>query len=53
MRKPQQNTRERVQEMKFEKGLSVREIATILGISTQAVYLHLKALRDQPQEQAS
>lgn len=42
------NTRTRVQEMRT-KGLSVREIATILGISTQAVYLHLKALRENEQ----
>lgn len=48
-----QSTRERIQEMRFTKGLSVREIATVLGISTQAVYLHLKALREELQEQAS
>ena len=36
-------TRDRVRQLKGQ-GLKVREIATILNISTQAVYKHLKAL---------
>ena len=31
-------------EKSFAKGLSVREISQILGVTTQAVYLHKKAL---------
>ena len=36
-------TRERVAEL-VKTGLSVREIASILNVSTQAVYKHLKAI---------
>lgn len=43
--------RERVREMK-EQGLTPRQIALILGISTQRVYQHLKRIKDD-QEKAS
>ncbi len=36
-------TRERVQRY-LDAGLKVRDIAQLLGISTQAVYQHVKAL---------
>ncbi len=36
-------SRRRVKEY-LAKGLSVREISQILGVTTQAVYLHKKAL---------
>ena len=39
-RKP---TRERVPEL-LDQGLTVREIASVLGISTQAVYKHIHRL---------
>jgi predicted DNA-binding protein YlxM (UPF0122 family) len=31
----------------LEKDLSVREIADLLGITTQAVYLHIRKLRQE------
>jgi hypothetical protein len=37
-------TRARVKELTTVSGLKPREIAAALGISTQAVYKHLKAL---------
>lgn len=40
-------TRERVRDL-IERGLSVREIAQLLSISTQAVYKHLKAMGITP-----
>lgn len=33
--------------LRFDKGLTPREISTLLGISTQAVYKHLKALETE------
>ena len=36
-------TRERVRDL-IDRGLSVREVAQLLGISTQAVYKHLKRI---------
>lgn len=41
------STRERVAQL-TEQGLKVREIATVLNVSTQAVYKHLKALDLEP-----
>ena len=43
----QNSTRERVAAF-IEKGLSVRKIADLEGISTQAVYKHLKDLELPP-----
>lgn len=37
-------TRTQVREMTLQ-GLTARQIATVLGLSTQAIYLHLAALR--------
>lgn len=37
------STRERVRDLKAQ-GLTVREIATVLNVTTQAVYKHLKRL---------
>ena len=37
-------TREQVRKLTAQ-GFSVREIATLLGLSTQAIYLHIKAIR--------
>lgn len=31
----------------LDKDLSVREIADLLGITTQAVYLHIRRLREE------
>lgn len=31
---------------KLDQGLKPREIALLLGITTQAVYLHIKAIRE-------
>lgn len=39
-------TREQVRRLQA-KGLSVREIATLLSISTQAVYKHLRKIEQQ------
>lgn len=41
------STKERVREMRFERGLKVREIATLLHISTQAVYQHLDKIQQE------
>lgn len=41
------STKERVAQL-VEQGLTVREIATILNVSTQAVYKHLKAMDIAP-----
>lgn len=41
------STRERVKGLS-EQGLSVREIASVLQVSTQAVYKHLSALGIDP-----
>lgn len=43
---PTRDTRERVRELD-EKGLSPREIAHLLNISTQRVYQHLKAIEKE------
>lgn len=40
-------TRRQVSEL-YDKGLSVRDIAGVIGISTQRVYQHLKALELPP-----
>lgn len=45
-------TRDRVADL-IRRDLSVREIAQLLGISTQAVYKHLKALDIAPPSQKS
>lgn len=48
-------TRQRVLDL-IRRGLSVREVATLLGISTQAVYQHIDALRaagELPPKEAS
>lgn len=37
---------EKVREL-HEKGRSPREIALLLGITTQAVYLHMKSIRNE------
>lgn len=44
--------RKRVEEL-TGKGMSAREIALLLGISTQAVYKHLKALGIKPPKDAA
>lgn len=36
----------RLVKRRYEQGCSVREIATFVGVSTQAVYEHLKRLRE-------
>lgn len=41
------STKERVAQL-TEQGLKVREIATVLNVSTQAVYKHLKTLEIDP-----
>ncbi len=46
MTTPTKSTRQRVTEMKASV-MSVREIASALGLSTQAVYKHLGKLRDE------
>ena len=43
----EKTTRDRVADY-IDKGLSVRQIADLEGISTQAVYKHLKALEISP-----
>lgn len=43
-------TRERVRDL-IARDLTVREIAQLLGVSTQAVYKHLKALGITPPSQ--
>lgn len=48
----QTTTRQRVQDY-ILKGLTVRQIADIEGISTQAVYKQLKALGLSPNTKAS
>jgi DNA-binding NarL/FixJ family response regulator len=40
-------TREQVQDL-IDRGLSVRQIAAALNVSTQAVYKHLKVLGIDP-----
>jgi predicted ArsR family transcriptional regulator len=45
-----ESTKDRVREL-IGAGLSVREIARALDVSTQAVYLHLKALDIPPPTQ--
>ena len=40
-------TREQVVDL-IEQGYTVRQISTLLGITTQAVYKHLKALEISP-----
>lgn len=49
------DTKERVRQMRFERDLKVREIATLLGISTQAVYQHLAKIEQESvsQEQSA
>lgn len=49
------DTKQKVKEMRFERGLKVREIATLLNISTQAVYQHLEKIgqEDNGQEQSA
>lgn len=45
------STRERVREL-TDQGLTPREIAKLLDLSTQAIYKHLHALRDDPKTAA-
>lgn len=40
-------TQKRVADL-IDRGLTVREIASVLNLSTQAVYKHLKALGIEP-----
>lgn len=47
LRTGQTGTRDKVAALKA-KDLSVRDIAALLGVSTQAVYKHLKALGLSP-----
>lgn len=42
------DTREKVAELVGERGLDVRSAALILGVTTQTVYSHLKALGIEP-----
>jgi len=42
------DTREKVAELVGERGLDVRSTALILGVTTQTVYWHLKALGIDP-----
>ena len=42
------DTREKVAELVGERGLDVRSTALILGVTTQTVYRHLKALGIEP-----
>ena len=42
------DTREKVAELVGERGLSVRSASLILGVTTQTVYWHLKALGIEP-----
>lgn len=46
------STRERIEKM-TKQGLSVREIALALHITTQAVYKHLKRIEAEKQEGAA
>lgn len=48
---PPPTTKERVKDM-TAGGLSPRQIAAALGISTQAVYKHLKALNEEERASA-
>ena len=48
---PLSTTQQRVKAF-IEKGLSVRDIANLEGISTQAIYKHLKALGIPPPSEA-
>lgn len=45
-------TREEVREA-LERGRTPREIALVLGLSTQAVYWHIKRLGDERTEQSA
>lgn len=44
---PKNGNRERVRQLCLEDGRKPREVAEILGISTQAVYQHLQRIRAQ------
>ena len=44
--------RDRVPEL-LNKGLSVREVAAVLNVTTQAVYLHMKSLGIPPPSRRS
>jgi hypothetical protein len=46
---PTGKTRAKVRNLS-KKGMSVREIGLLLGISTQAVYKHLARINREPQE---
>ena len=46
------STRERVRQL-TEQGLSVREVASILNVSTQAVYKHLKRIEAESSKGAA
>lgn len=46
-----ETTRQRIEDL-IQKGLSVREIADLLRVSTQNVYKHLKALGIEPPARA-
>jgi predicted ArsR family transcriptional regulator len=46
-------TKQKVEILYFDESKTVREIAETLGITTQAVYLHLKDLRERREVQAS
>lgn len=50
---PGESKRDDVREMFYERGLRPREIATLLGISTQAVYKHLTAIRQEIETKAA
>ena len=45
-------TRERVRQL-ASRGLTVREIASVLGVSTQAVYKHLRKIEAEADEQGA
>jgi predicted ArsR family transcriptional regulator len=42
-----QTTRDQVRRLVLVKGLTPRQAATELGVSTQAIYFHLKSLRQE------
>jgi hypothetical protein len=46
-------TKQKVEILYFDESKTVREIAETLGITTQAVYLHLKDLRERREERVS
>ena len=46
------STRAKVREM-TAKGLTKREIATLLGLSTQAIYLQLKAIKAEDKDRGA